>query len=150
MAPVASETIDVQALREVYSAAWAARDPDSIARLHTEDTHFQTHIGTPPVIGRESLRAACAEIFHLYPNFLNEARRVLYGDRHWVLEWTMHATIKRELDGKPTDKDISVDCVDVVVLSEDGLVARKDAYMDAAQLQSALGVSPPWKKDSST
>lgn len=131
MSAIAEQTIDVEALREAYTAAWAAHDPDGIAKLHTEDTRFQTHIGTPPVVGRESLRAACAEIFEQYANFRAEGHRALYGDKHWVVDWTLHATIG--------GKDISVDSVDVIVLSDDGLVASKDTYMDAAQLQAALG-----------
>jgi uncharacterized protein (TIGR02246 family) len=121
---------NLQSLQETYSAAWAAHDPEGIADLHTEDTRFEMHIGTPPIVGRAALRKACEEIFQLYGNFRSELHRVLYGDAHWVLEWRLHAT----LDGK----DLSIDCVDVVVVSEEGLVARKDSYMDAGQLQSAL------------
>jgi ketosteroid isomerase-like protein len=120
----------VQALRETYGAAWADHDADRIAELHTEDTRFQTHIGTPPVVGRDAMRAACAQIFEQYQNFRPEPRSALYGDKHWVLQWTLHAT--------SAGKDFSVDCVDVVVLADDGLVASKDTYMDAAQLQAAL------------
>ena len=81
-------------------------------------------------MGRESLRDACAQIFQTYENFRSEGRRLLIGDKHWVADWTLHATIQ--------GKDISVDCVDVIVLSDEGLVSRKDTYMDAAQLQAAL------------
>jgi ketosteroid isomerase-like protein len=121
----------VQGLREIYGAAWAAHEADGIAKLNTEDTHFQTHIGLPPVVGRDAMRTACAQIFEQYENFRPETRHALYGARHWVLEWTLHATT--------AGKDFSVDCIDVVVLSDEGLVASKDTYMDAAQLQSALG-----------
>jgi hypothetical protein len=131
MSNVAANTIDVGALQEAYSAAWAAHDPDGIAELHTEDTHFHTHIGTPPVVGRDALRTACAQIFEMYENFRSEPHSALYGEKHWVLDWTLHATAG--------GKDISIECLDVIVLSDDGLVARKDTYMDAAQLQAALG-----------
>jgi uncharacterized protein (TIGR02246 family) len=130
MSTITEKSIDVAAVQQAYSAAWAAHDPDAIAALHTEDTHFETHIGTPSVEGRDALRANCAQIFEMYEDFRSVHNRVLYGDKHWVLDWTMHATIG--------GKDISVDCLDVVVLSDDGLVALKDAYMDAAQLQAAL------------
>jgi hypothetical protein len=57
------------------------------------------------------------------------------------LDWSLHASIVMPRDGVDVDRDIEVDCVDVVVLSEDGLVARKDTYMDAAQLSAAMANS---------
>jgi uncharacterized protein (TIGR02246 family) len=128
--PAMTERTNTQALLQAYSAAWMAHDPDAIANLHTEDTYFHTHIGTPPVEGREAVRASCKEIFELYTDFRSVHRRSLLGDDHWVLEWTLHATVG--------GKDIVVDCVDIVTLSDEGLVATKDVYMDAAQLQAAL------------
>lgn len=112
MSAIAEQTIDVEALREAYTAAVAPHDPDRLAKLHTEDTRFQSHIGTPPVIGREAMRAAYVELFEQYQNFRAEGHRVLYGDKHWTVDWTLHATL--------AGKDISVDCVDIVVLSDDG------------------------------
>lgn len=123
-------SIDVQAVLEAYSAAWAVHDLDRIAALHSEDTRFHNHIGGPPVVGRETVREAFAQMLEQYDNFRGEPHRVLYGDKHWVLEWTAHATL--------VGKDISIDAVDIIVLSDDGLIARKDTYMDAAQLQSAV------------
>jgi len=131
-------SFDVEALRDAYSATWAAHDPDRIVALHTQDTHFQTHIGTPPVVGREAMRETCAEIFATYENWRAEGHRFLAGERHWVLEFTLTATMSHEVDGQQVRKEISVDCVDVVVLSDEGLVASKDTYMDAGQLAAAM------------
>ena len=51
---------------------------------------------------------------------------MLYGDDHWVLDWAL-------ISG-----DIRFDCLDVVVVSPDGLVARKDTFVDMVQLQAAV------------
>ena len=59
----------ILALMEAYSRAWADHDPARIASLHTEDTTFQMHIGTPPVHGRPAMQDACADIFGTYKNF---------------------------------------------------------------------------------
>ena len=80
---------DLQAISERYFAAWAARDPDAIVALHTDDTRFWTHLGTGPVHGREAVRAAFAEIFEKFPDFSYEMYRVLYGENHWVLDWAL-------------------------------------------------------------
>ena len=113
-------------ISERYFAAWAQRDPDAIVALHSEDTRFWTQLGTGPVIGREAVRAAIAELFERFPEFSFETYRVLYGGSHWVLDWAL-------ISG-----DIRFDCLDVVDVSPDGLVARKDTFVDMVQLQASL------------
>jgi ketosteroid isomerase-like protein len=119
---------DLKAISERYFAAWAKRDPDAIVALHTDNTQFWTHLGSEPVQGREAVRGAFAEIFEQFPDFTWETYRVLYGADHWILDWAL-------ISG-----DIRFDCLDVVNVSPDGLVARKDTFVDAVQLQAALGV----------
>ncbi|BDY30425.1 nuclear transport factor 2 family protein [Mycolicibacterium mageritense] len=120
---------DLRAISERYFAAWAAHDPDAIVALHTEDTQFWSHLGAGPVHGRQAVRAAFAEIFEQFPNLTWETYRVLYGEDHWILDWAL-------ISG-----DVRFDCLDVVNVSPDGLVARKDTFIDAMQLRAALGVA---------
>jgi hypothetical protein len=120
---------DLNAISKRYFAAWAARDPDAIVALHTEDTQFWTHLGTGPVQGRDAVRAAFAETFAQFPDFSWETYRVLYGEDHWILDWAL-------ISG-----DIRFDCLDVVNVTADGLVARKDTFIDAAQLRHAMGAA---------
>ncbi len=127
MSPTAATAVDLRALSERYFAAWAKRDPDAIVALHTDDTQFWTHLGGEPVVGRDAVRRTFSELFVTFPDFAFETYRVLYGDDHWVLDWAL-------ISG-----DIRFDCLDAVVVSPDGLVARKDTFVDAAQLQAALG-----------
>lgn len=115
-------TVDLATVSSRYFAAWADRDPDAIAALHTEDTRFWTRMGTEPVVGRTAVRDAFAGIFAQFPGFSFETYRVLYGDDHWAL-----------ISG-----EIRFDCLDVVTVSPDGLVARKDTFIDSVQLQAAL------------
>jgi ketosteroid isomerase-like protein len=122
-----TNSTDLRVLSERYFAAWAARDPDAIVALHTDDTRFWTHAGTGPVVGRDAVRANFAGIFEQFPDFSFETYRVLYGDDHWVLDWAL-------ISG-----DLRFDCLDVVNVSPDGLVCRKDTFIDAAQVQAARG-----------
>jgi ketosteroid isomerase-like protein len=119
--------LDLSTISDRYFAAWAKRDPDAIVALHTGDTQFWTHVGGDAVVGRGAVRATFAELFETFPDFSFETYRVLYGADHWVLDWAL-------LSG-----DIRLDCLDVVVVSPEGLVARKDTFVDAAQLGNALG-----------
>jgi uncharacterized protein (TIGR02246 family) len=132
--------VSILAVMDAYSRAWADRDPALIASLHTEDTTFHVHIGTPPVVGRGAMLDACAEIFGTYKNFTVIARHVLCGDNHWLLEWTLSATVGVEQDGNDVEVPVSIDCVDVVVLSDRGLVASKDTYMDVAHVNAVMSL----------
>lgn len=125
---------DAQAMQETYARAWASHGPAAIAALHTEDSVFHAHIGMPPVVGRAAVQAACEEIFSTYHDFHATQTRLHLGADHWVLEWKMAAQMQTPGGPQP----ISVDCVDVVSLSGDGLVDRKDVYMDVQHVTPAL------------
>lgn len=127
MSPTPIATVDLKAISERYFAAWARRDPDAIVALHTEDTRFWTHLGGEPVVGRNAVRATFAELFDTFGDFSFEIYRVLYGEDHWVLDWAL-------ISG-----DIRFDCMDAVVVSPDGLVARKDTFVDTVQMQASMG-----------
>lgn len=131
MSPAAAQVVDLRAISERYFAAWADRDPDAIVALHTDDTRFWTHLGAGPVVSRDAVRDTFGELFDRFPEFSFETYRVLYGEDHWVLDWAL-------ISG-----DIRFDCLDVVTVSPDGLVARKDTFVDAVQLQAAMGTVTP-------
>ena len=116
----------LETVAQRYFAAWANRDPDEIVSLHADDTSFCTHLGTPAVTGRAAVRAAFADIFERFPDFSFHVYRVLYGPRHWVLDWAL-------LSG-----DVRFDCLDVVEVGDDGRVERKDTFIDSAQMYAAL------------
>jgi uncharacterized protein (TIGR02246 family) len=126
------QRLDLKELSERYFAAWEARDPDAIVALHTEDTRFTSRLGMEPVRGREAVRDHFAELFERFPEFGSETYRVLYGPDFWVLDWAL--TFKPE-GAKETAR---FDCLDVVNVSPEGLVARKDTFVDMVQLKAAL------------
>ena len=125
-------SLDLEQISQRYFAAWEARDPAAIVALHTDDTRFWTHLGTEPVSGRDAVRATFAELFERFPEFGFETHRVLYGPDFWVLDWAL--TFKPE----GSEERARFDCLDVVNVSPDGLVARKDTFVDMVQLQAAL------------
>lgn len=127
-----STALDLASISADYFAGWEARDPDRIVALHTPDTRFEIHADSGAVTGRDAVREAFAGLFDTWPNFSFEAHRVLLGERHWVLDWTLISS------GGPAG-DVAFDCLDVVTVSDGGLVERKDTYVDPAQLSAALG-----------
>jgi hypothetical protein len=122
------------AIFERYHVGWETRNPDMIASLHSEDTIFWLHDGSDKVLGREALRRHCAELFAAF-NFSLERGRQLYGEDHWIFEWTMLLSLA-EPNGSPFTA--RVEMLDVVTVTPRGEVARKDVYMNGKQAEAAF------------
>ena len=61
--------------------------------------------------------------------------RRLYGEDHWILEWTMVLSLA-EPDGSPFTAQVEM--LDVVQVNARGEVTRKDVYMNGKQSQAAF------------
>lgn len=125
----------IEAVYERYIAAWAACDVDAIMAQHSDDSTFWMHNGEPQVSGREAVRARFAETFKRYPKFGFEVYRVLFGDKHWVLDWALTAEFPGR-DGKPVS--IRIDMLDIIDVNDKGQVIRKDTFLDGAQAKAQL------------
>ena len=120
---------DVQELAVRYGAAWADHDVDAVMAMHTDDTVFHLHGGGEPALGRDATREAFAAALAQWPDIRFERKRVHIGEGHFVTEYEMSATSDGHL--------IVCDGVDVIAV-EDGLVARKDTYLDWPAIQQQL------------
>ena len=130
----AAQTSPLAAIFERYHVGWETRNPDMIASLHSEDTVFHVHDGSAAVHGRQALRQRCIETFEKF-DFTFEIGRLLYGDDHWVFEWTMVLALK-EPGGAPFTA--RVEMLDVVTVNSRGEVVRKDVYMNGGETQAAF------------
>ena len=110
----------------MYSKAWANHDVDAIVALHTSDSVFHVHGLTDPAAGREAIGKAVAAMFGLAPDLRFESKRGYLGTDHIVSEYVMLGTSS----GSP----FACDGVDVIAIN-DGLVRRKDTYLDLAAYQ---------------
>ena len=134
---LAAQVAKASPLGAIYERAhlgWETKNPDLIASLHSEDTIFWLHDGSEPVKGREALRRHCAGLFAAF-KFSHAMGRLLYGDDHWILEWTMVLSLA-EPDGSPFTA--RVEMLDVVTVNPLGEVVRKDVYMNGKQSQAAF------------
>ena len=121
---------DTSAVADTYLSAWNSRDVDAILAMHSDASTFQVHGRGPQVEGIDALRAAFNEVFDRYPNFHAEVHRLLLGSNHWVLDWTLHFA--------PAGSDPrGFRCVDVVEISPQGKVTRKDTFYDYPQAEAA-------------
>ena len=129
-----AQAAPLAAIFERNHVGWETRNPDLIASLHSEDTIFWIHDGSDPVKGREALRQHCAGLFAAF-HFSLEIGRLLYGEDHWVFEWTMILSLA-EPNGSPFTA--RVEMLDVVTVNRLGEVARKDVYMNGKQSRAAF------------
>jgi hypothetical protein len=126
-----SKNLNIAEIADRYAAAWLSHNPDAILALHAPDSTFQAHGRTDEVKGNAALRVEFAQIFERYPDFGVVTHRLLVGDNHWTLDWT--------LTFQPPGKDQrSFRALDVVEVDANGLVTRKDTFFDYAQVKAAF------------
>jgi len=120
-------------LAKEYSGAWAAHDPDAIAAMHTDDSVFELHDVGAPATGRAAVRDLIAILLTAVPDLRFELKRAHFGAEHFVTEYVMSGTA----EGKP----FAIAGADVFTM-RDGLVGRKDSYLDWLAYQRQGGVDP--------
>jgi steroid delta-isomerase-like uncharacterized protein len=120
-------------LAQAYSGAWAVHDPAAIAAMHTDDSVFELHDVGAPATGREAVRELIESLLTLVPDLRFQPRRVHFGAEHFVSEYVMSGTV----EGKP----FAIAGVDVMTM-RDGLVSRKDTYLDWLTYQRQVGIDP--------
>jgi steroid delta-isomerase-like uncharacterized protein len=116
-----------------YSGAWAVHDPEAIVAMHTNDSVFDLHDIDASATGRAAVRDLIATLLTAVPDLRFEPKRVHFGSDHFVTEYVMTGTA----EGKP----FAIAGADVFTM-RDGLVARKDTYLDWLAYQRQVGVDP--------
>ena len=134
---------EIEALADRYGEAWNSQDLDAIVALHAPDGIFHLHVpGSEPVQGREAIRESFAGSLAQLPDIRFEPVRLRAGADFWVLESRMSGTVAApiEVEGQRLDAPgthIEVDFVDVIAVA-DGLLARKDSYLDGLAFQQQM------------
>ena len=116
-----------------YSGAWAAHDPDAIAAMHTDDSVFELHAVGAPATGRAAVRDLIATLLTAVPDLRFQLKRAHFGDGHFVTEYVMTGTTEA--------KSFAIAGADVFTM-RDGLIGRKDTYLDWLGYQHQVGVDP--------
>lgn len=127
-------TLPTEALFDRYHVGWETRDADLIASLHSADTLFQLHDGSPPVEGREALRQHCRQLFATYDFSVLMGKRI-FGRDYWTFDWTMVLTLAMA-DG--TAFVAHVGMLDVIRVNPEGEVVSKHVYPDIAPMEAAF------------
>jgi SnoaL-like domain len=120
-------------LGESYGKAWAVHDVDAVIALHTVDSVFHVHGLGEKACGSDAVRRLVAALLAQVPDLHFEHKRVYVGPGHLTLEYDMSGTVG--------DSPFVCDGVDVIAV-RDGLVARKDTYLDLGALERQIGGLP--------
>jgi uncharacterized protein (TIGR02246 family) len=125
-----------------YSKAWNDRDVESILALHSDDSTFHVHGVGARTKGKKEIRGAFEAFFRTWSHTHFEGRARDFGEDHWVLEYTLHATLSAPLlvgtqtiEGR--GQEVSFEGVDIIRVSK-GQVASKDSYIDGFAVLAQL------------
>jgi steroid delta-isomerase-like uncharacterized protein len=116
-----------------YSGAWALHDPDAIVAMHTDDSVFDLHDVGASAIGRAAVLDLIATLLTAVPDLRFQPKRVHFGSDHFVTEYVISGTAE--------GNSFAIAGADVFTM-RDGLVARKDTYLDWLAYQRQVGVDP--------
>jgi uncharacterized protein (TIGR02246 family) len=140
---VSTTATEIEELAGRYGDAWNSQDLDGIVAMHAPDGIFQLHApGGAPVEGRDAIREAFAGFLTQLPDIHFEPVRLRAGHDFWVLESRMSGTVSApiELEDQRLEAPgtrIEVDFLDVIAV-QDGLLARKDSYLDTLDFQAQM------------
>jgi ketosteroid isomerase-like protein len=126
-------SLTVEELAMAYHGAWVELDPDAIIALHSADSVFHMHGAAQAAAGKDAVRELVISLLRLVPDLKFEPKRLHSGDDHIVFEYDMSGTF----NGSP----FVCDGVDVIAVA-DGLVTRKDTYLDYITLTEQIGEMP--------
>jgi steroid delta-isomerase-like uncharacterized protein len=129
------ERVGVRGAYERYVRTFGTKRVDEIVKLHADDGIFWLHTGREAVRGRPAIEAAFQGFFDAWPEFGFEIYRTMFTESAWILDWAVTAVLKGA-DGAP--RKIKFHALDIVDVDDDGQVARKETFIDLAQVKAAL------------
>ena len=124
----------IERIYDTYVATFATKDPAAIVQNHAPDGVFWLRNGGDPVTGRDAIAHTFGGFFANWPEFGFEVERVILTESNWILDWAITAVLT---DRQGAKHPVRIAALDVLDIDEAGLVARKDTWLDGAQLRAA-------------
>ena len=137
-----AQPADLKEAAHRYGAAWASRDPERIAALHTPDTEFRLFVsGVPTAEGRDAVEAAFGSLLASNPTYASTVDRMRFGRDFVVIEYRIRmdpeTTVRLGRHAfAPTGASYEVDAVDLIEF-RDGLVSLKHTFLDVEAMRDA-------------
>ncbi|HEY1968699.1 MAG TPA: nuclear transport factor 2 family protein [Pseudonocardia sp.] len=146
MTTLESTTNDAAAIHTLatrYAKAWNDHDVPTIMSMHAEKSVFHLHVAPyPEATTHEAIREQFSTLFEIMPDMWFDTSRLTVRDGLFVHEWTITTTLARPFPvgdrvAQPDGRRISFPGMDSIPCVN-GLIARKDCYLDAVTLISQL------------
>lgn len=126
-----------------YVEAWNEHDPEAVmAQFADGGTYVDP--ASDGILSGENIGEHVEGLAGAFPDYhFAEGQRALNDDDVLFAEWTLHGTHDGPLQGLPaTHNTIEVDGVDVVNLSEEGIISIT-GYYDMSDFKAQLGLTFP-------
>lgn len=131
---------------ENYEEGWNEHDPEKVMKQFVEGgTYYDPNVGEQ--IQGQEIAEYVAGAVNGFPDLNFEMGRKVTSDEEnevvLMAEWVMHGTHTGTLDGlPPTGNTIAVEGIDVVTISDDGIISIK-GYFDTQAMANQLGLTFP-------
>jgi len=122
-------------------------DLDTMAALYADDAVQHHPLAPAPVVGREAIREAEADLYRMFSDVTVEKRGLCRNGSTVMVEVVLRATntgpIPMDGEGElpPTNRPVEIPAVWVLELGPDGLITEERDYFDAAALFGQLGIA---------
>jgi steroid delta-isomerase-like uncharacterized protein len=143
MAETQTATRDAAEAATAYFDALAARDLDAMVATWAPGG-VDRFVGDTEVTAPDGLREYFSTLFAAFPDLVFEVLDITAQDDRAAVRWRFRATFAgpgtfRDLE--PNGARIDVEGFDLLVV-EDGLIVRNDAYLDGTSIARQLGLLP--------
>ncbi|MEI6446818.1 MAG: ester cyclase [Actinomycetes bacterium] len=128
---------------ERYFAAAAARDPEAMAALWSDDG-VDRLVGMADLPGPEGVKAYFTEVFSAFPDFDFEVLSMTAEEDRCAVRWRATGTFAGpgSFQGlAPTGARVELEGCDLLQV-DDGTIVGNDAYLNAADIARQLGAMP--------
>ena len=139
--PAALNQAELSQAVQRYADAWASRDADKIAALHSADSVFQLFVeGSQPASGATAILAEFEKILRDNPSYASTVRSINFGNGSVVIEYDINmdpptAFTLGSFRYVPNGRPYSVPAIDMIWFS-DGLVTAKHTYLDTGVVRA--------------
>jgi len=131
---------DLQAIVERYLEAWANRDPEEIARFHSDEAVAESPIYST-LRGRQAIQDAARAFYTSFPDAAQAIEQMLIDPPHAAVFTTVNAKHVNDFFGLPgTGRRIEFRNARLMRMNDDGLIVHERRIYDFTGILVQTGV----------
>ena len=131
---------ELQRIVERYLEAWTKRDPEDIARFHSDEAVAESPIYST-LRGRKAIQDAARAFYTSFPDATQQVEQILIDPPNVAVFTTVNATHVNEFFGLPgTGRRIEFRMARLSRLNDEGLIVHERRIYDFTGLLVQIGV----------